>query len=269
MKRIKNKLALAAGLCAAIAVPAQAATVNDLGISLSQIRALNAQLTAPVVAPGIAFGSPIGFGASWGQAFAGIGGQTIPPGSEYGVDGSAVVGFGLGDPDRWVGLETSATIISVRDDFAEDGNANFKLHRALPWRAGIAAGVENTGRWGAARGGTSSNYLVYTQVIELSPNTPRHPLPLSINIGLGDERFVDPDRRGDTDGVGVFGSIAIAPFRQVSLIADWTGRDANAAVSLVPFRRTPLVLTLGAINLGERLGNDVEFSGGIGYLYQF
>lgn len=262
---IRNKFLLAAAVAAVVSTSAQAGTVSDLGLSLEQIRTLNAQLTAPVTAPGVAFGSPVGYGASWRQVFAGVGGQTIPPGGEYDVDGSMLVGFGLGDPERYVGLEASATIISVRDDFAEDGNYNAKLHRALPWRASFAVGVEGIEGWGAAKNTQESVYGVYTQAIELAPGSPRHPVPLIINVGVGDERFVDPGE----DGVGVFGSVAIHPHRQLGIIADYTGRDANAAISFVPFRRTPLVVTLGAINLAERLGNDVEFAGGIGYLYQW
>lgn len=262
---IRTKLALAAGMAAAISTSAQAATVADLGLSLEQIRSLNAQLTAPIAAPGIAFGSPVGYGASWGQLFAGVGGQTIPPGNEYDVDGSMLVGFGVGDPDRYAGLELSSTIISLRNDFGEDGNYNAKLHRSLPWRASVAVGVEGAEGWGDATDAQESVYGVYTQSFELMPNSPRHPLPLILNVGVGDERFVDPGE----DGVGAFGSLAIHPHRQLSVIADYTGRDTNAALSFVPFRRMPLVVTLGAINLGERLGNDVEFAGGVGYLYQF
>lgn len=262
---IRSKLALAAGIAAAISTSAHAATVSDLGLSLEQIRTLNAQLTAPITAPGVAFGSPVAYGASWRQAFVGVGGQTIPPGSDEDVDGSMIVGFGLGDPERYVGLELSSTIISLQDDFGEDGNFNAKLHRALPWRASVAVGVQEFEGWGAAQNTQESVYGVYTQSFELAPGNPRHPVPLIVNVGVGDERFTDPGE----NGVNVFGSIAVHPHRQLSLIVDYTGRDTNAGVSFVPFRRTPLVVTLGAINLGERFGNDVEFAGGVGYLYQF
>lgn len=262
---IAKKLALAAGLAAVTTTSAQATVVSDLGLSLEQIRSLNAQLTAPVVAPGVAFGSPVAFGASWGQLYAGVGGQTIPPGAEYDVDGSMIFGLGLGDPDRYVGLELASTIISLRDDFGEDGDFNAKIHRSLPWRAAVAVGVEQAEGWGAAENSQESVYGVYTQAFELAPNNPRYPMPLIINVGVGDERFADP---GDS-GVNVFGSVSIHPHRQLSIIADYTGRDTNAAISFVPFRRVPVIVTLGAINLGERFGNDVEFAGGLGYLFQF
>ena len=98
---------------ACAAGPAFAGSIADLGLSLEQIRALNAQLTAPVAAPGIAFGSPTAFGASWGQAFAGLGGQTISSGEEN-LDGSAVLGAGIGHPYRAIGVEAVVNIIRRR-----------------------------------------------------------------------------------------------------------------------------------------------------------
>ena len=259
---IRHPLTLAVALTAA-GGSAHAGTLTDLGLSLEQIRTLNAQMTAPIAAPGIAFGSPTGFGAGWGQAFAGIGGETVPSGPDD-VDGSALLGFGLGDPRRFVGLEASMNVISLREGFAEDGNWNFKLHRTLPFRAAFAIGVEDTGGWGAAKDGDSSVYGVYTQAVDLSPETLKRPLTLTYNIGVGNERFTDPDK----SGVSPFGSVSFAWHRQDAVILDWTGRDLNAGLSFVPFYRIPIVLTVGFINLTERFA-DSEFAGGVGYLYQF
>lgn len=251
----------------AASLPARAADVSQLGLSQSQVDALNAQLTAPMVAPGISFGSPVAFGAAWGQAFAGVGGTTVhnAPSSNHGVDGSVSAGFGIGNPYRYAGLEATVTSISVRDSFGDSGDVSVKLHRVLPGRSGIAVGVDNTSRWGAAKATEAGTYAAFTKVLDLNGEDARSPIAMSFNIGVGNGRFTDPGK----SGVGVFGSVAIAPWRQVSFIADWGGRDANAAVSLVPFARMPVVLTLGAINLAHRFNQDTEFAGGIGYLFTF
>lgn len=243
---------------------AHAVGVNEIGLSADQIRSLNAQLTSPAAAPGISFGSPVAYGADWGQVFGGIGGQTIPPGSDDSVDGSMLLGLGVGD-SQLVGVEMSATIISVKSAPGEDGAFNGKIHHALSGRASIALGVENTAGWGAAQDVDGSIYAVYTQAMDLAPRSARNPMPIVFNVGIGDERFVDPDE----SSVGLFGSVSVHPHRQLSLIADYTGRDLNAAVSLVPLRAWPVVMTLGAINLAGRLEQDVEFAGGLGFLYQF
>lgn len=260
--------AIASGVAvaaAAVSAPAHAVGVNEIGLSADQIRSLNAQLTAPAAVPGIAFGSPVAYGADWGQVFAGIGGQTIPPGADRSVDGSMVLGLGLGDSRRIVGLEASVSVISLLDTFAEDGAFNAKLHRSLSNRASIAFGVENAGGWGAASSADPSTYAVYTQAVDLRPDSPRTPTPLVFNVGVGNERFVDPGK----GGVALFGSVSVHPHRQLSLIADYTGIDLNAAVSLVPLRHWPVVLTLGAINMAGRFERDTEFAGGIGVLHQF
>jgi hypothetical protein len=257
-------LLAACGLAAALPAHAQV-DLSKLGLSRAQIVALNAQLTAPAVAPAIAFGSPVGFGAAWGQAYFGLGGQTVPKSHPHDVDGAATLGFGLGDPERYVGLDTAITAISVYEGLAEDGNVNFKLHRGVGRRASIAVGVDNVAPWGAADTGADPGYYgVYTQVFELSPATPRTPWALAMNVGVGNERFADVG-----DDVGLFASLAIAPVRRASFIVDWTGRDLNAAVSMIPFHTLPFVVTLGFINLTENNNVDTEFAGGLGWLWQF
>ena len=254
-------LALALTL-AATAGTAHAASIADLGLTLEQVRALNAQLTAPIAAPGIAFGSPTAFGAGWGQTFAGIGGQTLDK-PDQDLDGSALFGFGLGDPTRYIALESTVTVISLRDQLAGDGNWAFKAHHTWSDRSALAVGVEGTAGWGQAQETDSSKYVAYTRVIDLDPASPKRPLSLAFNVGIGDERFANP-----ADDFGAFGSVALSWHRQSSVIADFNGRELGIAVSAVPFYRIPLVFTAGFINLTERFA-DMEFAAGIGYLHSF
>jgi hypothetical protein len=254
----------AAALALIACAPAQAINVGEIGLSADQIRSLNAQLTSPAAAPGIAFGSPVAYGADWGQLFGGLGGQTLPDGSVDSVDGSALVGFGVGDSSL-VGVEVSATIISVKNSFGQDGAFNGKIHRALGNRAAIAIGVENTAGWGAASDVDGSIYAAYTQAVDLAPDNMRAPMPVVFNVGIGNERFVDPGE----DSVGLFASVSVHPHRQFSAIADYTGRDLNLAMSIVPIRTWPIVVTGGMINMTERLDQQAEFAGGIGFLHQF
>jgi hypothetical protein len=253
-----------AALALIACAPAQAINVNEIGLSADQIRSLNAQLTSPAAAPGIAFGSPVAFGADWGQVFGGIGGQTLPDGSQDSLDGAALLGIGIGD-SSFLGVELSATIISVKESFGQDGAFNGKIHHALSNRAAIAIGVENTAGWGAASDVDGSIYAAYTQAVDLAPQSARAPMPVVFNVGIGDERFVDPG----SSSVGLFASVSVHPHRQLSAIADYTGRDLNLAMSVVPVRTWPVVVTAGFINMTERLGQQAEFAGGIGFLHQF
>jgi len=255
-------LAGALALACAAAGPAFAGSVTDLGLSLEQVRALNAQLTAPIAAPGIAFGSPVGFGASWGQAYAGIGGQTLSEGSDS-ADGSATLGAGLGDSRRFLGVDVAMNVISLQEGFAEDGSWGFKFHHTFPFRAALAFGVDDTGGWGDAREQKSSSYLSYTQVVDLAPESPKRPLSLAFTLGAGRERFAEPG-----DDVGAFGSLALALHRQGSVIVDYHRGDLSLGASAVPFYRMPIVVTIGFINLTGQHA-DTEFAAGVGYLYHF
>jgi len=253
---------LTLALACAAAGPAFAGSVADLGLSLEQVRALNAQLTAPIAAPGIAFGAPTAFGASWGQAYAGIGGQTLSTGPDN-LDGSALIGAGLGDSRRFLGLDVTMNIISLQEGFAEDGSWGFKAHHTFPFRAAFAVGIDDTGGWGDAKEQRSSTYAAYTQVIDLAPESPKRPLSLAFNLGVGKERYAEPG-----DSTGVFGSVALALHRQASVIVDYHRGDVGVAASVVPFYRIPLVVTAGFINLTEQ-NADMEFAAGVGYLYHF
>jgi hypothetical protein len=302
----------AAGILAATLVSGTAAaqgtalTVNDLGLSEAQSKALFESLNVPASAPGISFGSPAAFGAGWGELGVAVGGQTIPKVAhaggdavsgephQGGVDGSMAFTGGLGDPQKYVGLEATVNIISLRKSFGDDGDFSLKLHTLLPYRSAFAVGVNGVGRWGAAKGGKSSVYAVGTKYFDLNPTSTTNTLPLSVNLGIGDSEFnsVDFNPTGGThhdvncdctvdngfdktkSGATLFGGVSLVVIRQVSLIADWTGRSLNMGVSVAPFRSIPLVGIIGALNVtgeyqGRQFGDSTEFGAGVGYNFDF
>jgi len=53
------------------------------------------------------------------------------------------------------------------------------------------------------------------------------------------------------------------------LIADHTGRDLNAGVSVVPFNRFPMSLTVGVTNLLEQDGFSRAVIGSAGFGLKF
>lgn len=291
-RSLKLKAVFAAGLVAGVfastGASAQGLTINDLGLSEAQARALMGALGGPAATAGVAFGSPIGFGADWGEIGIGLGGQTLSVGPDD-LDGSFSAAFGLGDANKYIGFEGVVNVISLRNSFGDDGDFAAKLHTVLPGRASFAVGVENIGRWGNAKSGHSSVYAVGTKFFDLAPGNPSNPIPLSLNVGIGDNRFQDIDfvptggvnAFGDPNGfdvvdsgAAIFGGIAIFPLQQLSLIADWTGRGLNLGVSAAPFRSTPLVISAGALNVtgeyqGRQFGDETEFGAGIGYTFSY
>ena len=248
-----------------LAASALVAGVLSSGVATAQSSAAASGVTnAPAAAPGLSIGSPIGFGASWGDIGIGIGGQTLPSTAADDVDGSAALVVGLGDADKYVGLEAVVDVISLRNDFGDDGAFALKLHTNLPGNAAFAVGVENVGRWGRAKTGSSSVYAVGTKFVKVGS------MPLAVNLGIGDNRFND---NGDT-GANVFGGLALYVHPQLSLISDWTGSGLNLGISALPIRSLPFVITLGALNVtgenqGPQFGDDTEFGGAIGYNFRF
>lgn len=261
--------------------------LNAIAVALATAQAQGSAISVPQQAPnsyaGATFGSPMAFGADWGTIGVGVFGQTLPDefngvdvDSDEDVDGSAAIVFGLGDANKYVGLETAIVTTSLTgsgdgannadgDEFGESGGVSLKLHTNVPGGAALAIGVIGTGRWGEAEDANESSvYAAATKVFSVDTGTRKH--ALVANIGVGDGAFTSSFT---DDGVNAFGSLAFYFTRQVSVIVDHTGRFTNAALSAAPFRGIPIVVTLGALNLGERFGSDVEFGGSLAYTFSF
>lgn len=256
----------ALGCSAAVATLACAVNAHAVGVTVDRMAPTAAQQAAlnlerQMVSPGISFGSPVGFGLNWGQVAFGVGGQTQPRSAPNSLDGSAGIAVGMGDSRNSVGLEVTGNIISLTDNFGDAGSFNAKLHRQIGDRTAVSIGAENFNGWGAAHGARVSSYAAVTTVV-------RGPMgmPVVLNGGVGDDRFRSSL---PTNKVGGFASVAFIPTNRVSFILDYTGVDLNAAVSMVPFKRMPIALTVGMVNLTERQNLTREVSAGIGYLLRF
>lgn len=273
----------AASLASVSANAAAATSVDELPVSAELRQLILAAITAPAASPGIAQSSPVGFGAAWGDVFAGIGGaqntktQRNAVGGEE-LNGSASIGFGLGDPAEFVGLETTINIVSLTggandSELGEDGNVNFKLHRAISDTTSIAFGIENAIGWGAPDDQDSSKYVAISHVTALRPSNPSSPLTLVVTAGVGDNRFKDQTEaaaqlNGD-NAINPFAAVSLSVTRRASVIADWNGSTLGLGVSFVPFRSIPLSASVGVVDASDRLNEGVRYTAGIGYSYNF
>lgn len=249
----------------------------------AQGAAISVPQTPPNSYAGASFGSPIAFGADWGVIGVGVFGQTLPDefngqqvSDDEDFDGSAAFVIGFGDADRYAGLEVAAVTTSLTgsgaltgnddsDDFGESGGLSFKLHTNLPGGAAVSAGVIGTARWGDAEDtNESSVFANATKVFAIDTGSRR--LALVGTIGVGDGLFTN---HVADDGVHPFGALALYFTRNFSVIVDHTGRFTNLGASWAPLRGHPLVLTLGAVNVGERFGSDTQFGGTLAYTFTF
>ena len=226
------------------------------------------------VAPGSSSISPTAFGPGFGQVFWGAGFQHRTRFTNS-ADGTISTGFGLGNPRRTVGLQTTVTVLdlvenrSYDDGFMKRGSISFKLHRLLPNDLAVAVGVENALVWGFTDAGTST-YGVVTKRFQLR-ETPEEPFSrVTVSLGLGNGRFrFEDDFRNDVNTVNVFGSVGVRVHPQVSAIADWSGQDLTLAASIVPFRNIPLVLTPAIADITGTAGDGARFRLGVGYSHFF
>lgn len=216
--------------------------------------------TRLLAVPAASISSPTAFGVEMGEAFVGVAWQARTR-YTHTDDAAAVVGVGLGDRNRYVGLEVAATSYSTLRGGGplETGALSFKLHRAFGDDWGVAAGIENVVSWGGSDAG-SSPFGVITHVFRLHDD-PRRPLSaVAASAGLGAGRF--RSERDVADGkqtVSPFGSVGVQLFEPLAAIADWNGQDLFAGVSVAPIRRVPVVVNAGFADITGNAGDGARF----------
>lgn len=223
--------------------------------------------------PGSSSGSPTAFGANLGDGFVGAGLQSRTRYDEDDTwedpDGTAVVGFGLGNSRDLVGLEVAFTFVSTLDSgFFDRNTISFKLHRVLPGDYGVAVGWENAIRIGDGLDGGSSLYAVGSKVWGQGGLNPFNTVTLSAGIGGGRFRFEDAIT-DDEQIVNLFASLGVQVWEPMSVIADWTGQDLTLAASIVPFQTIPLIITPGIADITGEAGDGARFILGAGMGFDF
>ena len=217
--------------------------------------------------PAIAFGIPTGFGADWRDGFVAAG---LQRGLRYDrdfTDGAVFGGAGIGHARRNVGVEFTLAVLDLAGETFKDRTIGVKAHRRLGARWSVAAGIENMFVMGTTDGGTSA-YGVVSGALPLDPFGPSWLDRVVLSAGVGDGRFNTEDRvRRGTNGVGVFGSVAVQVRRVLSMLATWTGQDLNVGLSIAPLDGLPLAVTPVLLDVTGRAGDGARFamSAGVGW----
>lgn len=214
--------------------------------------------------PSVTIINPSAYGASWGNAGIGIGFQERTRFSKK-SDGVVGVGIGLGNPRKNVGLEVGIITVDLLGDTLEDGAINLKLHRQLPNDFAVAVGAQGVVTWGNTDGG-SSVYGVVSKRFALKQDQTKPFSEIHVSAGIGGGQFrSESDVDDGVDSVGGFGSLAVRVVEPVSAIAEWTGQDLTVGLSIVPFRRIPLVIVPAMTDLTGTAGDGSRFILGVGY----
>ncbi|HEU4453350.1 MAG TPA: hypothetical protein VFR81_09830, partial [Longimicrobium sp.] len=219
-----------------------------------------------VALPAASIANPTAFGVDFRQGYVGLGYQARTRYTDI-DDAAALAGIGLGDRDRFVGVELTLHSYSTLRGGGplETGGVGVKVHRALGRRTGVAAGVENAVSWGGSDAGRSG-YLVGTHVLfrTAAPSTTLNALALSLGVGNGRFRSED-DVLADEEGVNVFASAGLQLIEPAALVLDWTGQDLWAGLSVTPLRHRPLVINVGAADLTRTAGDGARFIASVAY----
>ncbi|PEN05553.1 hypothetical protein CRI93_12725 [Longimonas halophila] len=210
--------------------------------------------------PGITLNTPTAFGARLGQIYGGVHFQHRIRYANW-QDGVISGGAGLGDPQRWVGLDMTLTMLDTYTDLGEDMALSWKLHRQFGSRWAVAIGHENMWHTDGTDGG-SSRYAVVSHV--LRPNH-WHTTAFIVSAGIGNDRFL-PERQFQqrADGLNAFGSVAARVHPAMHVVANWTGQDLALGLSVTPFERVPLVFSPALVDLTGHAGDGVRFSASLG-----
>jgi hypothetical protein len=230
------------------------------------------------VSPAISINNPVGFGADNGVGFLSGSYQSRTRGSQK-SDGELGIGVGLFNANDAVGLELSYTINSFGSTQGfGSGGFNAKLHKRFG-DAGVAIGWNRFANIQFGSNPTdypkNSYYAVATQVIRTTDDVDGFLSRIALSAGVGGGQFLSQDTLnkvpagGSPSGVNAFGSVAFRVAKPVSVIAEWTGQDLAAGLSITPFDNFPLVITPAFRDISGIKGQSARFVLGVGTAWQF
>jgi hypothetical protein len=253
------------GCCASVETQRQAKDLQNELRDLENVKVEEGFLASPALSIYI----PTGFGADNNTGFIGA---TFQQRTRYSnvSDGGAVIGVGLGDAQKAVGVELSYTAASFgrSRDFG-GGGFNAKVHRQLGDGLAVAAGWNGFANLGGRNDFENSVYGVVSKVFRTRDdiNSPFSRVAVTAGVGNGQFRTEDAVAK-DSGGIGVFGNVAVRVARPVSLIAEWSGQDLGVGLSLAPFKNIPLVITPAVRDL-VGAGDGPRFVLGTGLAFKF
>jgi hypothetical protein len=218
--------------------------------------------------PGSSMGAPSGLVSGWGSAFVALGGLANTSSSDK-TDGSLAFGMGVGDPIKSIGSVVSLSIGSVSPDggAGERGAVGFSVGKFFVGpQLGIAIGAINVAGWNDITDKPKhSAYLALTKIIPIEDH------PIIVNAGVGTNAFADVQELDPESEAGAFISAGVYLTPHISLIADYTSSILTLGTSILPVSDFPLIITMGAFDVNNRVPGDegTTFVGSVAYSFMF
>ncbi|KAB8036913.1 hypothetical protein GCL60_13800 [Silvanigrella paludirubra] len=159
-------------------------------------------------------GVPLGYGTEFGEFY--FGSSLIADSKHRGLPLNPIAGFGfgLGNSEKFIGLDSNISIGSTNpfggEGMAHDSHYGFKLHKQFFLNNSISIGIENFISNGRDKNSYGSYFLNSTQLIPIFSSL------LLVTIGAGTGRFYtskfykqnsDKQPNANITPIGIFGSL--------------------------------------------------------------
>ncbi|MEB3261275.1 MAG: hypothetical protein VKP63_11685, partial [Cyanobacteriota bacterium] len=203
--------------------------------------------------PSLSGGVPTGFVGSWGDYF--LAGSAGTPGNlrEGSPDGSLNLGFGLGDPERFLGADVFWGIGSIRN-FNDNGAFGGAVGRLLVRRPDLvvaaAGGVVEAFSYGTEANPQPANgYGALSVALPLRPADPVFPQMVQFTAGGGGSSFAAVNASFQTDENGVFGAAGLEVTPNIGVSVGMSSRGTNVNLSWIPLRDLPVFVNVMAADV--------------------
>lgn len=202
--------------------------------------------------PSLGGGLPTGFVGRWGDyylsASAGTPGNLRPD-----VDASLNLGFGLGDPERLLGVDVNWGTGSFKN-FNANGAFGASIGRVLVntpnLQLGAAGGVIDAYSYGTEPNPQPINgYGAITAALPLRSGASSSPRMVQFTLGGGGSSFGAIDTSYALSSNGMFGAAGVELFENLGFSVGVSGRSSNVNLSWVPFRSLPIFVNLMAADV--------------------
>lgn len=206
-----------------------------------------------LIRPSLSGGVPTGFVGGWGDYF--LSGSAGTAGNLRGgsPDGSLNLGFGLGDPERFLGAELFWGIGSIKN-LNSNGAFGATIGRLLVNRSdlqvSIAGGVIEAFPYGFEPNPQPVNgYGALTVAVPLRPSDPSFPQLVQFSVGGGGSTFAAIDSTFQTAENGVFGAAGVELSPNLGVSVGVSTRSTNLNLSWIPLRTLPIFVNVLAADV--------------------
>lgn len=252
---------------------AQEAEVPNQSLSISELKDWWLDIKESQVSPAISVSTPTGFGAEGLNLYAGLGGIDRVRYNDY-SDGTLSFGISGGDPVDYLSASASVSFFDIFNDeeLGKTGGVSINIARQLYKSLSLSLGVQNIVLFGTSEDfQLESYYLALSDVFALPGEIWFTHFTVSVGVGNGSfnkEEIANDiliEEKDNWENFGFFGGVSIAAHKTTNIIANYTGQNLDAGLSVVPFKKLELTVTGSLIDILEESGDGIRYGLSVSY----